>query len=286
MRHVDDAHQAEGNGQAQRGQQQHAAQADAVKEVTRPFDGGQMAVDLLERRGRRVAHGRIGLRVDAVALLRQRGQHGAEGGVACFAQYLHGMQTLGGVGAFQFQVGLRDQQRIAHGLILFSGQCLFKHGQARRVARLLQAARGIQAFVRLVREQARSRQRGLDGAAQAVVDADGAGTRRQIHGRARRRIGGARAVDADQHAAIGRCIELVIAQRLQDRRRERVRVLAQRGNRLQLGVGVVAGQRRKQGRVHARRRRGRGQQRHGKQPRKNGTTQEMGDCRDVHASSA
>ncbi|KAG1247505.1 hypothetical protein G6F65_020131 [Rhizopus arrhizus] len=134
VRHIDDAHQAEGDGQPQRSQQQHAAQADAVEKVARPFDGGQVAVDPLQGVGGGFAHAGIGFGVYAALFLRQRGKRGAEGGIAGGAQQFDGMAPLGRVGALQFQIGLRDQQRVAHGLVLFGCQRFFQHGQTGGIA--------------------------------------------------------------------------------------------------------------------------------------------------------
>ena len=56
MRHVDDAHHAEGDGEADRGQQQDRAQADAVDDVLRGGDEREMPLDASRRRSPRRAH--------------------------------------------------------------------------------------------------------------------------------------------------------------------------------------------------------------------------------------
>ena len=45
VRHVDDAHHAEGDGEADGGQQQHRAEREAVPEVLRHVPGGEAVVD-------------------------------------------------------------------------------------------------------------------------------------------------------------------------------------------------------------------------------------------------
>ena len=210
MRHIDHAHQPEGDGQPQRRQQQHAAQAQAVEEIACPFDGGQAAVDAAQRVGGGLAHAGVGFGIGAVALLHQGRQHGTERGVVTAAQQFHGMTPRGRIGALQFQPGLRDLQRGAHGRVAFRGQRLRDQGQPRGIVGLLQAARG-EPRAGIGRVQLRAGQRCLDGAAQAVVDADGRGSRRQVQRGAAGRVGGAGAI-TDQHAAVRRRVELVGAQ--------------------------------------------------------------------------
>ena len=245
MRHIDHAHQPEGDGQPQRRQQQHAAQAQAVEEIACPFDGGQAAVDAAQRVGGGLAHAGVGFGIGAVALLHQGRQHGTERGVVTAAQQFHGMTPRGRIGALQFQPGLRDLQRGAHGRVAFRGQRLRDQGQPRGIVGLLQAARGGEPRAGIGRVQLRAGQRCLDGAAQAVVDADGRGSRRQVQRGAAGRVGGAGAI-TDQHAAVRRRVELVGAQGPQHSRAIAAGQRAQRGDRTQPGVGIVARQRRQQ----------------------------------------
>jgi len=60
MRHVDDPHHAEGDGEADRGEQQHAAEADALEEVEAEADIELPALERGERGCGGVAHFGVG----------------------------------------------------------------------------------------------------------------------------------------------------------------------------------------------------------------------------------
>ena len=69
MRHIDNAHQAEGNRQAQRGEQQYAAQAQAIEGMARQLQARQATLNIIKRFDSGQAHGAIRLAVTAVGFL-------------------------------------------------------------------------------------------------------------------------------------------------------------------------------------------------------------------------
>ena len=71
VRHVDDAHQAVGDRQAERDQQQDRAEADAGEEHAEPLAPGEAAAHRVERLLQRRAHLRVGLAAGAEPLLQQ-----------------------------------------------------------------------------------------------------------------------------------------------------------------------------------------------------------------------
>ena len=61
MRHVDDAHHAEGDGEADRGEQQDAAEADPLEEVLQQADEEELPLARGERGVRRLAQLLVGV---------------------------------------------------------------------------------------------------------------------------------------------------------------------------------------------------------------------------------
>ena len=88
MRHVDDAHHAKGDRQADRSEQQHAAEADALEQIGGDADQPQPVVDRGEGRVGSLFQFGIGVRsgtklVEQVLDLRVGGAaEGADGGEA------------------------------------------------------------------------------------------------------------------------------------------------------------------------------------------------------------
>ena len=88
MRHVDDAHDAEGDGEADRREQQHRSQRDAVPDVLAGIPQRQRRVDVADRRRRRVLDRalRIGL---------HRGEQGERVAIAARADQGDGSELVG-----------------------------------------------------------------------------------------------------------------------------------------------------------------------------------------------
>ena len=112
MRHVDNAHQPIGNGQAQGGQQQHRAKADAAERCAQALAPSQIFSNVCQRRFDGFLHGRI--RFIGQALVEQQ---------LCLwrlrmGQLLNGLKTLLPVIAIQQASGFGAAQQ---GFDLFIG---------------------------------------------------------------------------------------------------------------------------------------------------------------------
>ena len=109
VRHVDDAEQAIGDGQPQRGQQQDAAEADAGEQAPGVVAHRQALVDRLDRDLRRLAHlgVRLGVRATAV-LLQQREQQLLGPLDVALAQHLHRGHAHLRIGALEVDAGLES----------------------------------------------------------------------------------------------------------------------------------------------------------------------------------
>jgi hypothetical protein len=168
VRHVDDAHDAVGNGQAECRQQQDRAERQAGEDGGQGVAPGQAAFDGLERLDGGFAYrlvvlvGRIGQRQQQAAYCRR----------LHFGQCRHGGQTDGRVGVLQRGLGVRRGQqfedlRIALGSLgLGQYRCQFGADIA------LQFAGRCQAHTAVRVEQFEGGQRVGQFAAQAVVDRD------------------------------------------------------------------------------------------------------------------
>jgi hypothetical protein len=162
VRHVDDAHQAEGDGQAQRRQQQHAAQRDAVENLAGQFGPANAAVDLAQGGVGCHAHRHIGLRITAVGIAGGQGaQLLAHGRVAALRKRANGGLAYGGIGGLQFGACHQRQQDFAHGRVLLLRQCLAQQRGLRQLdaAALQVQCRGQARFT--LRRQQRQAGQGL-----------------------------------------------------------------------------------------------------------------------------
>ncbi len=102
MRHVDDAHHAEGNGQANRGQQEHRPQTKAKKHPLNKTIKAKFAIYLLQRRLRCIDDRFILLQVLALAIfLDERLQAVSNDWFNKPAQRINSDQTLFVVGRIQ-----------------------------------------------------------------------------------------------------------------------------------------------------------------------------------------
>ena len=165
VRHVDHAHQSVGDGQAQRGQKQHRAQADAAEDGVEAVAPDQRGVDILDGRMDGVLHRRVALLGQSLV------QEQLGLGVAVAAQFLGRGQALDLVAAAQqargaHQFELRLDLRMGLG-----GQRPVDQRHARFVGFLEQGLGGSQAHCVIL---ARKLKRGLRcfqrAAHQVVVD--------------------------------------------------------------------------------------------------------------------
>jgi hypothetical protein len=161
--HVDHAHQAVGDGQAQRHQQEDGAQTDAGEQGTQFVTPDQGAFDGLQRGQQLALHVRFGFRLEAF-VQQQFGLRRLAGG-----QRLGGFQAAGLVAAAQQRGGAGQLQLRADAVVLFCGQRLVQQGQAGFVGLLQQRLDTLKAQLVVGTEQLERRQRVVDFTAHAVV---------------------------------------------------------------------------------------------------------------------
>jgi hypothetical protein len=170
MGHVDDAHHPEGDGQADRGEQQNRAERQAVPGILRHRPQRKVALDRRCRSGR-------GARDRGRLLSGQPGQQRQRFLVAPRLDGGDGFELLGVGGVFLEQQDRRarfgkGQLGALVGLLL---QRAVDHRQHGLVVGLEHRLRGLDSLGGIGRQQGQATQRGLDGAAQAVVEAHGGG---------------------------------------------------------------------------------------------------------------
>jgi hypothetical protein len=259
VRHVDDAHDAVGDRQAEGGEQQDRAEREAGEGAAEVVGPGEALLDGANRRPGRRAHRAVGLDPGVALLLGQRHQELADPGVAAFAEGAHRVQADAGVGRPEARLGMRELQALADLGILFRRQRLVEQRQHLRVGAQRHLLGGLPAHRALAREEAQRGERGRQFAADAVVDAD-----RFARCRRRRDLGlacgieHALAVDDDQALAGDR--QRVVGERFQHRQRGFGCCLRERHDGRDLGVGVFGGERLEQRRVDCRVPARRGQQ--------------------------
>ncbi len=244
MGHVDDAHQAVGDGQAEGHQQQDGAEADAGEQHAQAFAPGQPSVHLRDGVREGAAQLGVGLGVGREARLQQR----AHRGLAAVGQQLDRLQALRAVGRGDLGRGLQALQARLQAGVGFPGDRLVDHGQQRRIG----VAPG-QVVDRgsprgeLGRHEAQSAQRRLQRAAHAVVVGDVLGVVGQLRGLARDGVD--RLVVVHDEDAGGGGLHGIVEQRLRERGQAgigpRHRVLQGRDAR----VAVADGDRARLGRV-------------------------------------
>ena len=213
--HVDHAHEAVGDGQAQRHQQQDGAQADARKRSAQALAPGQLVVQGAQRGLQGSLD--LGVFLHRHALVQQQARVGRGAG----RQGLRGSDALRGIVAAQQGGGTRQLQL---GLDLVAGflrQGFIEQRQAACVRLFGQCLGGSHALGFVLAKQRQARQGRVDLAAHAVVVDDVFGIGRQRH------LGAGDGVDAlvvphDQGLATGHLHRII-------------------GQRLQIGGGALAG---------------------------------------------
>ncbi|MCY1362423.1 hypothetical protein D9M69_491380 [compost metagenome] len=167
MGHVDHPEQAEGDRQAERGEQQDRAEAHAAERLAEQVAEQQAALDLGQAGFGGGAHRGVAFR----AVGQQRFQARARQRVAGLAEQAHGVEADRRVRIDQLQVGQGQGQGVAHAVVRFAGDPRIEQRQLRRFGGLLQLAGGGQAYGRLVGEQLVAGLGAGQQAAQAVVQA-------------------------------------------------------------------------------------------------------------------
>ncbi|MCY1356343.1 hypothetical protein D9M69_427900 [compost metagenome] len=248
MRHVDDADQAIGDGQAQRGQQQHAAQAQAGEQVADQLGTALVAAQLVQRLLRGQPYLGIGLAVVAGAVaLDQRRQLLAAVRVAVLTEDADRFEPCvmrGGIpGVCQHQVGPDHVKAGTQAGIGLGFARAFHRGERGAFRLVAQGADGLRAHRDVGRLQQQAAGGAVDQRAQAVVQGQGFEfvrlDRDRLAGDGIDRLVAVLAHHADRR----RILQGVVLQGLQDRAGFGGRCLRQRGQRRGLGVKVVLGQR-------------------------------------------
>ncbi len=168
MRHVDDAHDAEGDGEANGRQQQHRAEREPVPEVLRAGPEREIVLDLGGGRARGGEH--VGRQVR-----RQTVEQRQRILVAAIADDGDGRDLVGRarIRLAENDGGARFVQRFLDAGVFFSGERLLERRQRAFGARFEHGLRRFKAFVRIGRHQCEAAECGVDDIAQAVVDDDG-----------------------------------------------------------------------------------------------------------------
>ena len=238
MRHVDDAHHAEGDGEPDRRQQQHRAEREPVPGVLHGAPDRQRALDLSARRQRGLVHG--------VRLVGRQAVDQAERIlVAAVADDRDGEDLVGhaAVVGGEHDGGARLGHRLFHARIGFRGERLVERRQNVGRARLEHRLRGVVAPVGIGGHQRQSADRRVDHAAQPVIEAD----RIDIVGR--RAFGRLAGRGVEQRAVFGLDVDLLVLgaerqppllQRLDQRPRQRAAAGGDRVDRIG-GVAEIVG---------------------------------------------
>ncbi|MBA7700191.1 hypothetical protein ES703_108900 [subsurface metagenome] len=175
MRHVDDAHDTEGDGKTNGGEQQHRAERQAVPGVLHHRPHGEVALDRGDRARHRLGHQR---RLVGAGAGEQR--HGFL--VAARLDHSDGVELvrLRGVGLEQQDGRTRLDEGGLGALVGLLRQRLVDGGERVLVMRLEDGLRGGNPLGGIRRHQGQAAERGIDGATQAVVEPDFGGAVRQL----------------------------------------------------------------------------------------------------------
>ena len=240
MRHVDDAHDAKGDRETDRGEQQHAAETDALKQIGANADPAQPAVDRGERVARRLVE--IGIDIGRVAELVEQVLHLRISGAAEGADRRQPLLLAAGE---ELRGGEAALHRGADLGILLGRERLFK--QRYGIGRVMtqRVLGGAEPCFAIRAEQGQRPERRLDRAAQPVVHDDTVETLRREIGDwlASRGIGELRTAAArvdDHDAAVRRLAQSVAGERLQDQSGPRLAALGERDDCLFLCGKTVA----------------------------------------------
>ncbi len=175
MRHVDHAHHAEGDGEADRGQQKNRAQREPVPGVSQGVPNRKAVLD--RRRGvdRRLLHRGSGAR-------RQSSEQRERILVTALADHGNGVDLVlfRCIVAVEHDRGARVDQCPLDSRVGFLGDRLVERRQRVRILGLEHRLGRLQALARIGGHQRQAAERGFDDAAQAVVETH----RREVRGRA------------------------------------------------------------------------------------------------------
>ena len=233
MRHVDDAHQPVGDGQAQRHQQQDAAQADAAEDRAQAVAPGQRGLDLAQAELQRRFHIRFGLDLEP------RQQHGLGIGLLAAAQQPGGLEPLALVGAVHQRGGAHQAEFELDLRVGLAGVGFLDQRQLGLVGVALQLPYGGAACLLIRGKELERGQRRIELTAHAVVvhhvfgvvGHGGLGAADRIQ---------ALAVAHDQDLAGGH-LDRVVGQRLQECGGSFVGCCQRLGQRLDAGIGFTNG---------------------------------------------
>ena len=236
MRHVDDAHHAEGDGEPDGGEKQHRAQRQPVPDVLRRVPETEDLLDLALRAGG-------GIVKCALARIRRCRQDRPGLLVAARLDHVDGgdLVRLRRIGTEDRRGARLAQQRRDAG-IRFRRQRLVYRLDGFRVARLEDLLGRAPAPVGVLRHQGQLAERRANGASQAVVDADAlhvapAGLAGRLAGNRIDELVAAALFPDDEDDAIGLARHQVIgAERLKSRHSG---LVARRRDRRDLRLGVV-----------------------------------------------
>ncbi len=165
MRHVDDAEHAEADGEADGGEQQDAAEADALENILADFDPAPARFEIGKGGIGRLAH--IGIDVGAGAQSLEQGAHLR---IVRARQIRDRLDALGLAADGDAQAEQAVAQRGGDLGVFFLRQRLFQQRHGVGAAELEGVARGGEAIGLVRTEQHEAAQRRGDGAAQPVVD--------------------------------------------------------------------------------------------------------------------
>ena len=166
MRHVDHAHGAEGDGEPDGGQQQHRAERNAIPDILRHLPRGQRLLD-------RVGGGRgsgLDLAVGGGSDGLQNAERIAVGAVTNQGDRGELLRRRR-VGGREHDGGTRLAHRALDARVLFDGKRLVEGRQGRRIPTLEEGVGSAEPDPGIGAHQGERTDRGLDRAAQAVVDA-------------------------------------------------------------------------------------------------------------------
>ena len=167
MRHVDHAHDAEGDGKADGGEQQYRAERNAVPGVLHRVPQHQAVVDRGDGGGRGLHDRRRGAG-------RQAGEEPERLLVAALAHHVDGgeLVLILGIGTEENDRRARLQQRTLDPRVLLLGDGGVERRQRACLTRLEHRLRGLVSRAGIAGQQRKPAERGVERAAQPIVDAD------------------------------------------------------------------------------------------------------------------
>ena len=175
MRHVDHAHDAEGDGKADGGEQQDRAERKAVPGILHRIPDGETVLNGRDGVGRSLLHRRCRAGW-------QTREHPHRVLIAALTNRGYGVDLVGIVGviAKQHDGRARLRQRPLDPCVLLLADGGFERRQCARLVRLEHRLRRIEPLARIARQQRQPAERRVDGSSQPIVDADVIDVRRRI----------------------------------------------------------------------------------------------------------